>query len=97
MINRNTNNDGNDNNDVEDGNTAAAAANDADSVKAIVICSGPENDHIDYHLKKVIYSYTHSFTISLTHSFTGINCYITYFVDIKFYYHLHYVRQCSGY
>ena len=97
MINRNTNNNGNDNNDVEDGNTAAATVNDADSIKAIVICSGPENDHIDNHLKKVNYSYTQSFTYSLTYSFTGINCHITYSVDNKFYYNLHYVWQCSGY
>ena len=89
---------------MEDGN-AAATPNDADSVKAIVICSGPENDSIDNHLKKVNYLHTHSptrllthsLTYSLTHSLTGINSHITHFVDNKFYYYVHYVWQCSGY
>ena len=97
-IDRNPSNNGNDNDNVEDGN-AAATPNDADSVKAIVICSGPENDSIDNHLKKVNYlhthspthSPTHSLTYSLTHSLTGINSHITHFVDNKFYYNVHYV------
>ena len=51
LIGRSGSNGSNDTNDVEGGN--APAVNEVESVKAIVICSGPENDHIDIHLKKV--------------------------------------------
>ncbi len=57
IIVRTVNNDGN--TDVEGGNTPVA--NDAESVKAIVICSGPENDNIDIHLKKVFFKSLYSF------------------------------------